>query len=168
MLKYKVRKLTIKYTKHVSKEKRQLKTNLKRQLKKIEGKLDDDNLSKYDSVKNELYEMYDHIAEGIRIRSKCNWYEHGEKSRKFFLNLDKQRGPQNSIKKLVIDNKEMTEQTHILEHIREFSETLFKTRKQKTKIEIEKFFSDVDIQKLSENQVKLCEESLTEKDLYNS
>ena len=80
--------------------------------------MDDDNLSKYDSVKNELDEMYDHIAEGIRIRSKCNWYENGEKSRKLFLNLDKQRGPQNSIKKLVIDNKEMTEQTHILEHIR--------------------------------------------------
>ena len=30
------------------------------------------------------------------------------------------------------------------------------------------FFSDVDIPKLSENQVKLCEENLTEKDLYNS
>ena len=27
------------------------------------------------------------------------------------------------------------------------------------------FFSDVDIPKLSENQVKLCEENLTEKDL---
>ena len=33
--------------------------------------------------------MYDHIAEGIRIRSKCEWYEHGEKSTKFFLNLQK-------------------------------------------------------------------------------
>ena len=31
-----------------------------------------------------------------------------------------------------------------------------------------KFFSDVDIPKLSKNQVKLCEENLTEKDLYNS
>ena len=33
---------------------------------------------------------------------------------------------------------------------------------------MEKFFSDVDIPKLSENQVKLCEENLTEKDLCNS
>ena len=33
---------------------------------------------------------------------------------------------------------------------------------------MEKFFSDVDIPKLSENQVKLCEENLTEKDLHNS
>ena len=135
--------------------------------------MDEDNLSKYDSVKNELDEIYDNIAEGMRIRSKCDWYEHGEKSTIFFLNLEKQRGSQNTIKKLVIDDKEITEQTHILEHIREFYETLFKTREQKTKIEMENFLSDVDIPKLSKiqnlkNQIRLCEENVTERDLYNS
>ena len=130
--------------------------------------MDEDNLSKYDSAKNELDEIYDHIAEDTRIRSKCDWYEHGKKSIKFFLNLEKQRGSQNTIKKLVVDDKEITEQTHILEHIREFYETLFKTQEQKTNIEMENFFSDVDILKFSENQVKLCEENLTEKELYNS
>ena len=29
-------------------------------------------------------EIYDHIAEGIRIRSRCDWYEQGDKSKKFF------------------------------------------------------------------------------------
>ena len=86
----------------------------------------------------------------------------------FFFNLQKQRGFQNTIKKLVIDDKEITEQTHILEHIREFYETLFKTREQKTKIEMEKFFSDVDIPKLSRNQAKLYEGNLTKKDLHIS
>ena len=33
--------------------------------------------------------MYDHIVDGIRIRNKCECYEHGEKSTKFFLNLKK-------------------------------------------------------------------------------
>ena len=33
---------------------------------------------------------------------------------------------------------------------------------------MENCFSDVDISKLSKNQVKLCEENLAEKDLYNS
>ena len=33
---------------------------------------------------------------------------------------------------------------------------------------MENFFCDVDLPKLSENQVKLIEENLTEKDLYNS
>ena len=54
LLKYEVRKFTIYYTKHFAKEKRQQRTNLENQLKKLEGKLDEDNLNKYNSVKNEL------------------------------------------------------------------------------------------------------------------
>ena len=77
--------------------------------------------------------------------------------------MEKQQGSQNTIKKLVVDDKEITDQTHILEHIREFYETLFKTWEQKTEIEIEKFFSNVDIPKLSENQAKLCTENLAKK-----
>ena len=90
LLKYEVRRFTIKYTKHVAKEKqRQRKTNLENQLKKLERKLDEDNLSKYDSVKNELDKIYNHIAEGTRIRSKCDWYEHCEKSTKIFFEFRK-------------------------------------------------------------------------------
>ena len=51
------------------------------------------------------------MAEVIRIRSKCDWYEHGKKSTKFFLNLEKQQGAQNTIKKLIIDETEVTDQT---------------------------------------------------------
>ena len=54
LLKYEVRKFTIYYTKHFAKEKQQQRTNLENQLKKLEGKLDEDNLNKYNSVKNEL------------------------------------------------------------------------------------------------------------------
>ena len=50
------------------------------------------NLWKYGSLKNDLELIYDHIAEGVRLRSKCDWYEQGEKSTKFLLNLEKQRG----------------------------------------------------------------------------
>ena len=82
-------------------------------------------ISKYNAIKNELHGIYNHITEGIRIRSKCDWYEHSKKSTKFFLNLEKQRGAQNKIKKLIVDDKEIINQTHILEYIREFYETLF-------------------------------------------
>ena len=75
--------------------------------------MDEDNLSKYNSVKNELDEIYDHIAEDTQIRRKCDWYKHGEKSTKFFLNLEKQRVSQNTIKRLFVDDKEIADQTHI-------------------------------------------------------
>ena len=53
--------------------------------------------------------------------------------------------------------KKITEQTHILEHIKEFYETLFKTRQEKIETEMENFFRDINIPKLSENQPKLWE-----------
>ena len=80
-----IRKFTIHYTKGLAKEKKQTILNLESELKKLEISLDDANtLGKYHCIKNELDAIYDHIAEGIRIRNKCDWYEHGEKSTKFF------------------------------------------------------------------------------------
>ena len=93
---------------------------------------------KYNAIKYELDAIYDHITEGICIRSKCDWYEHSKKSTKFFLDLEKQRGAQNAMKNLV-DDKEIIDQTHILEYIREFHETLLKKCKQKTAVEIKNF-----------------------------
>ena len=87
---------------HVAKEEWQQRANLENQLKKLEGKLDEENLSKYNSVKNELDKIYDHIAECARIRNKCDWYEHGEKSKRFFLNLEKQRGSKNTMLLLLL------------------------------------------------------------------
>ena len=113
-------------------------------------------------------EIYDHVTEGIRIRTKCSLYEHSEKSTNFFFNLEKQRGAQNTIKKLIVDDQKTTDQTHILECIKEFYETLFKKREQKAVTEIKSFLSHINIPKLSEGKGKLCEEDLTEKDLCDS
>ena len=44
--------------------------------------------------------MYEQQVEGARIRSKVRDYEHGEKSNKYFLNLEKYHGKMTSILKL--------------------------------------------------------------------
>ena len=63
---------------------------MENQLKTLEKCLaEDDNLSNYNAIKNQLGAIYDHITEGIHVRSKCGSYEHKEKSAKFFLNLKK-------------------------------------------------------------------------------
>ena len=85
-----------------------------------------------------------------------------------FFNLEKQRGAQNTIKKLIVDDKETTDQSHILECIKEFYEILFKKRKQKTVAEIKSSLCHINIPKLPEDKRKLCEEDLTKKDLCNS
>ena len=73
-----------------------------------------DNLRKHESLKNDLELIYDHIPEGVGIRSKCDWYEQGEKSTKFILNLEKQRGNQNGIRKRIVNAKKTHNETENL------------------------------------------------------
>ena len=62
----------------------------------------------------------------------------------------------------------VTDQTCILNHIKDFYETLFKKREQKATAKKKDFLNVIDVLKISEDQVKLCEEDLTKKDLYKS
>ena len=81
---------------------------LESELKELQGNLNtEDNIHRYNRYQEELDSIYDHITERIKIRSKCEWYERGEKSTKFFLNLEEKRGNQNQIRKLIFDKKEI-------------------------------------------------------------
>ena len=65
-------------------------------------------------MENKLEEIYDNIAEGVKVRSKITWYEEGEKSSRFFLNLEKTKAVQDIIKKLEIENKEISDSNKIM------------------------------------------------------
>ena len=116
----------------------------------------------------ELESIYDHIAEGIRIRSKCDWYEHGEKSTKFFLNLEKKSGNQNHIRKLIIDEKQIDGNIEIFKKIENFYETLFKTQSFKNVSEIENFLCGIVTPPLNNGQINLSKKDLSETDLYSA
>ena len=96
LLKYEIRKFTFKYSKKIAKERRENRILSENKLKELGGNLNtEESIESYNIYKKELDSMYDHIAEGI-----CDWYEHGEMSTKFFLNLEKKHGNQNQIRKL--------------------------------------------------------------------
>lgn len=62
-----------------------------------------------------------------QIRSKCNWFGYCKKSTLDILfNFEKQWGSQNTIEKLVLDDKEITDLAHILIHIGILSSTFQK------------------------------------------
>ena len=61
----------------------------------------------YNTYNKELDSIYDEIAEGIRIRSKCDWYEQGEKSHKIVFESWKETFHQNQIRKLIFDKKKI-------------------------------------------------------------
>ena len=53
--------------------------------------------SEYIKTNKKLDKIYQEKTNGIRIRIKYDWYEYGEKSSIFFLNLEKSLAVQNQI-----------------------------------------------------------------------
>ena len=48
------------------------------------------------------------VTHAAAIRSKCDWYEVGDSNSKLFLNLEKSRADQKSIRRLELDNGKIT------------------------------------------------------------
>ena len=98
-----------------AKEEWKEREELQATLKLLEKNLSTEkNQCLYDKCKRDLEEIYDNIAEGIRIRSRCQWYEEGEKSSKFFLNLEKFNGMQSQICKIIVNDQEIADPNIIL------------------------------------------------------
>ena len=62
------------------------RTYLENKLKTLGTSINFVDNSELTKTNEKLDKIYQEKANGIRIRSKCDWYKHGEKSSKFFLN----------------------------------------------------------------------------------
>ena len=69
----------------------------------------------------------------------------------FFFKLEKQRGAQNTIKKLIIDDAEVTDQTCILNNIKDFMKHYLKNGNKKTIAKIKDFLNALDVPNHSED-----------------
>ena len=92
-IKYKCKEACRTYSIQKSKERRARRVELERKLVDLERLLrtnSTENVSEeYDIFQSELDQLYVYITAGIIMRSKSSWYEHCEKSSKYFLNLKK-------------------------------------------------------------------------------
>ena len=93
------------YSKQKSRERKQKRTSLESKLKKFENNLTvtstDLKLKEYNSVKQELEQIYNYITEGVILRTRTDWYEQSEKSTKYFLNHEKRNKPKTYIRQLI-------------------------------------------------------------------
>ena len=114
-------------------------------------------MGSYHNIKDKIEEIYEKKAEGVRIRSKCLWYEEGEKLSKFFLNLEKRRGIQGQIRKLIVNNQEIKDQNKIQNKLLFFYETLFRNTSANTSEDCKSLLNKVFVPKLNFEDVKICE-----------
>ena len=113
-------------------------------------------MESYHNIKDKIEEIYGTKAEGARIRSKCSWYEEGKKSSKFFLNLEKRRGIQGQIRKLIVNNQETTHQNNIQNELLFFYETLLRNTSANFSENCESFLNKVFVPKLNYDNNRIC------------
>ena len=102
----------------------------------------------------------------MKIRSKCSWYQYGEKSKKFFYGLEKKNALHGTIKTLLEDGKEITTPSEISLTLKKFYENLFqKTIIAKSVSDIEMFLSDTHLPRISDDNYNICETEITEDNL---
>ena len=77
------------------------RTYLENKLKTLETSATFFDNPKYTKTNENLNKIYQEKANGIRIRGECDWYEQGEKTSKYFLNLGKSRAVQNQIRNIL-------------------------------------------------------------------
>ena len=167
-LKYEIRKFSIHFSKGIARSNKIERTYLENKLKTLENRPNFVN-PEYIETYEKLDKIYQEKTNGIRIRSKCNWYEHGEKSSKLFLNLEKSRAIQNQIRNVLIDNIEMNNQKDINKELYLYYKNLFNERQHLSEHDINNFLNTVsNFPQLSTEQSLECEKNISEKELLEA
>ena len=113
-LKYEMCKRSVIFSKALVRKSKKEHVLLLSKMTKLEKDTDSKEKSdEYDKTKNKLEKTYGNIAEGVKLRSKCSWYQRGEKSIKFFYALEKRNALCGTIKTLLDDYKEITTPSEI-------------------------------------------------------
>ena len=112
-LKYEIRKFSIYFSKDIAQNMKTERTYLENKLKTLEISTNFVDNPEYTKINEKLDKIYHEKTNDIRIRSKCDWYKHREKSSKIFLNLEKSRPVQTQIRNILIGNIEVNNQKDI-------------------------------------------------------
>ena len=96
-------------------EKKQSKLDLDIGINSKDEKKMEDLIRQKEELNYKLEQIIESETKGAAMRSKCDHYEHGEKSSKFFLGLEKHNGAKKHIKMLIDHNGfEVTDHVKIL------------------------------------------------------
>ncbi len=129
-----VRGETIKFSTLKKKLRENIINDLEQRISNLEAKLQTDvnnNGEVEKNLKNAKNELETHIAQktkGAMIRSRTKWVEEGEKSTKYFFNLEKRNhASKNVIRLRLADNSIITDQNEILKEEKKFYDKLLTT-----------------------------------------
>ena len=169
-LKFKLREFSRNESIKIAKLRKVNRENLEEKVKTF-ARIDDpseSDLEEYENAMAELEKIYNHIAEGIILRSKSQWYEEGEKASKYFLTLEKSRKAKHVSERLIQKNVENRDPKIIMSELKPYYQNLYRKRSVKTEEECLKYLSELNTPSLSLEERELCEGKLTLTECWNA
>ena len=168
-LKYQIRKFSIHFSKGIARNKKTERAYLENKLKTLENNPSFVNNPEYIESNEKLDKIYQEKANGIRIRSKCNWYKHEEKSSIFFFKFRKISCSAKSNSKYLKRYIEINNQKDINKELCLYYKNLFNMRQHLSEHDINNFLNTVsNFPQLSTEQSLECEKYITEKELLEA
>ena len=122
----------------------------------------------YEESKAKLEQLYDYFTQGAIIRSKCSWYEKGEKSTKYFLNLEKHGKSMTQVRKLRKDENEITDLSIINNELKQFYINLYSKKSLMTEEQCMDIISEVSTPSLAREEAEICEGKLTLQECFTA
>jgi exonuclease III len=125
------------------------------------------NISKFEvaiiNLKSLLLKLRTNLSENCKFKTNAKWFEYGEKSNKFFLNLNKCRQKQRLIHKIKNSDKEYKGQDEVQKCIKNFYQDLYASKPIDRNIPEDNFY--INCPKLSPENKFFMDEPITLKDL---
>ena len=166
-IKYNIRINAIQHSKRKANERNDKEKTLQNVYAKAKQNVDLDpnnaNVNALNSAKENLELFYEEKVHGIVIRARARWHEHGERSSKYFLNLEKRNHVKKHMRRLKISGSTKTDPFNILSEQKRFYQDLYTSKNIRTDSTqtAESFLSNLDIPRLTEEQKLSCEGKIT-------
>ena len=122
-----------------------------------------DETVEYESAKQELDRIYDHIADGCILCSKARWYEEGEKASQY-LSLEKRNKVKSCFRRLrnpSDSDKDISDPRKISQELKTFYGSPYKRTSVKTEGECFQYLEELNTPMLTSDEQILCEGKLT-------
>ena len=118
--------------------------------------------------KEELEKLFDYSRQGLKVRSRAEWSEEGERNSQFFEQLLKSIKRKSVIKEIYNENQEaVRDRKSILKTIREFYENLYACKNIEINDDIENVFFN-DLPKLTKENREYCECQITQEECFQA
>ena len=168
LCKIRIKEYSIKYCCKRAKKRKCKIQLIQQELKKIEENIkenpSEETQHKHRQLKSDLEVLLLEKAAGAQIRARAEWTETGEKSTKYFLNLETQRQNKNVISTLRgKTNKLVHSAEDILNECKEFYKDLYQSNKP-SKEDIQQYLADIEKVELNEEEKQACDVMITGKE----